>query len=237
MNTSDNIFVDCPTQIAHLIAEAIEHHQARRFREAVEHYSRIVQVRPDYGEAWRLLGVVALQTGDNDAARSLLERAIRIDGQDSAAYSALGGVNECAGELDAAYAAYARACAIDATQEAAVVGLTRVALTLGRAAEASALGEATIARGIRSACLFRALGAARMTLEDNAGAAEAFLAALQIEPHPDAYANLGAAYLRLRRVHEAIAACDAAIPLDPLHTEATNILGSSRAIRAAYPQR
>jgi hypothetical protein len=49
----------------------------------------------------------ALQTGDNPAARSLLERALRSDAKDAAASSGLGSVNESEGQLDTACAAYA----------------------------------------------------------------------------------------------------------------------------------
>jgi tetratricopeptide (TPR) repeat protein len=216
------------------MAEGVEHHLARRFAKAVARYSRVVEMLPECGEAWRLLGVVALQTGDNQAARSLLERAIRIDANDAAAYSALGNVNESEGKLEAAYAAHAAACAIDATQEAAAVGLTRVALGLGRAAEAIAIGEAAVAHGTSDAGLLRTLGAARLKIRDFAGAAEALLASLRIKPHADAYANLGGAYVHLHRVDAAIVACDDALALDPLHAEAVNNLGIARKAEAAF---
>jgi tetratricopeptide (TPR) repeat protein len=213
--------MECTAQITELMNEGIEHHIARRFGEAVGRYSRVVETVPGYGEAWRLLGVVALQTGDRTAARSLLERALRIDATDAAAYSALGSVNESEGKLEAAYAAYAAACAIDQNQTAALVGFTRVAIGLGRAAEAIAKAEPAIARGTVDANLLRELGAAHLKLGNYAGAEAALLASLRMTPHADAYANLSGTYMLMDRADAAIAAFERAIELDPSHAGAT----------------
>ena len=217
------------TQLNQLMAEGVAHHLAGRFAEAVERYSWAVETAPEYGEAWRLLGIVALQSGDNPAARSLLERAVRIDDNDAAAHSALGSVNESEGMLEAAYGMYTKAHTLEPADEAAVIGLARAALGLERPTEAIAIAEAAIARGVTDAGLLRVLGAARLRLCDYAGGVEALLAALRMQPHADAFANLAAAYVRLYCFDEAIAACNQAIALDAAHAEANNTLGSARA--------
>lgn len=219
--------------VSKLMAEGIAHHVANRFPEAADRYSRVVKIRPQHGEAWRLLGVVALQRGDS-AARGLLERAIRINGRDAAAHGALGAVNESDGELESAYAAYTTARTLDATQAAASVGLARVAFRLGRAAEAVAIAEATIARGTVDRGLLRALGGARLLLRNYAGAADAFEIALRIEPHADTYAYLAGAYLYLDRFDEAVAACERALELDPTHAVATFHRGIARFSQGAF---
>ncbi len=213
--------MECTAQITELMNEGIEHHLARRFGEAVGRYSRIVETVPGHGDAWRLLGVVALQTGDNPAARSLLQRALRINAKDAAAYSALGNVNESEGKLDEAYAAYAAACAIDQAQTVALVGFTRVAIGLGRSAEAIAIAEPAIARGTADAGLLRLLGAAHLKLGNCGDAEAALLASVRMTPHADAYANLGSTYKLMDRADAAIAAFERAIELDPSHAGAT----------------
>lgn len=91
---------------------------------------------------------------------------------------------------------------------------------------------------VTHASVFRTLGVARLTLHDPAGAGDALLSSLEINPHTDACANLGVAYVRLRRYDAAIAACQAAIALDPLHAEAATVLGdayANQANQAAFP--
>jgi tetratricopeptide (TPR) repeat protein len=223
-------------QVTELMTEGVEHHVGGRFSEAVDRYSRVIEMLPEFGEAWRLLGVVALQSGDNPAARRLLERAIRIDGSDATSFSALGSVEESEGKLEAASRIYRSALTIDPAQEAALIGLTRVTLALGQPGEAIAIAQAAVARGVHDAGLMRALGAARLRLADYAGGVDALQAALRIKPHPDAFANLGAAYVRLHRIDEAIAACGDALSFDPSHTAATNTLGSAYAGQGSFPE-
>jgi tetratricopeptide (TPR) repeat protein len=208
-------------QITELMNEGIEHHIARRFDQAVGRYSRVAETVPDYGDAWRLLGVVALQTGDNAAARRLLKRAIRIDPKDAAAYSALGSVNEAEGKLDEAYAAYATACAIDQTQATAFVGFTRVANGLGRATEVIAMAGPAVARGTVDAGLLREVGAAHLKLGNYAEAEAPLLASLRMAPHADAYANLSITYVLMHRADAAIEAFEKALELDPAHPALT----------------
>lgn len=231
---ADSGVVESTSLISELINKGIKHHAAGRFEQALDCYSRVLECSPEDGDAWRLLGVVALQTGDNSAARSLFERAIRIDPNDAAAHAALGSVHEAEGKLDAAYTAYSAAFAIDPTQQAAVAGLTRAALGLGHAREALDIGEAAVGRGVFDAGLLRTLGAARLRLRDYSGAANAFLTSLQIKPHADAYANLAAAYIHLHRVDAAIAAGEDALVLDPAHAEAANNLGIARKAQGSF---
>lgn len=218
-----------------LLNEGIEHHQAGRLREAATAYARVVAAAPRCGDAWRLLGVVALHGNDGATARRLLEHAIRIDALDVAAYIALAGVGELENKRAEAYRTYSDALTIDVRSEAASIGLARVALALGRVAEASEIAEARIARGTVDAGLFRTLGSARLTLRDYAGAARAFASAVEQQPHPDAYANLAIALMRSRRVEAAIDACENALALDAHHAAALNTLGCLQAAEGDFP--
>jgi Tfp pilus assembly protein PilF len=227
---------DAAAVVSDLMAAGIGQHLDGHLSAALESYGRVVSIEPDRGEAWRLLGVVALQSGENAAAQRCLERAIRIDAADAAAHSALGSVHESGGDFGAAFAEYLNACSIDFGQIAALIGLIRVALRLDRAAEATAIVDRAIADGASDATLFRELGAARLAIGDDVGAEKISLASVRLAPHADAYANLALAYVRLRRIDAAIDACMAALALDPRHGEATNILGTARAHQMAIPQ-
>lgn len=222
--------------VSDLMAAAISQHIDGQLAAALESYGRVVSIDPGRGDAWRLLGVVALQSGENEAAQRCLERAIRIDAADAAAYSALGSVHECQGDLGSAFAAYMRACSIERAQVPALIGLTRVALRLGRAAEAIAIVERAIAGGATDASLYRELGVARVAIDDEQGAEAILLASARLAPHAETYANLALVYIRLRRIDAAIDACEAALALDPRHGEVLNILGIARAYHMQIPQ-
>ncbi len=220
---------DAPTagveRVNELMRDGIEYQLARRLDEAVDRYERVVAIRPNHGEAWRLLGIVALQMGRNEDACVLLERALRIDAGDAAAHASLGAAYELQGAYEPALAEYAAACAIDAEQGAAIEGYARVALVLRRFDEAIAGIEAASARGAVGPGALRALGAARLALRDYAGAERALLASLELERHPDAYANLGATYVHRERARDAAAVCADALALAPRHAFALNNLG------------
>ncbi len=222
---ADNSGVEATLRVAQLLDSGIEHHRAGRLAAAVAMYSRVVECVPESGEAWRLLGIVALQSGDGEAARRLLERALRLAPSDAAAHGALGGVDESEGHLAAAYDRYAAACALDPANPSAVAGLLRVAVTLGRTAEVRAIGEAAAERADAGAGLLRSVVALRLDAREYAAAADAALASLALEPHADAYANLAAAYLHLERTADAIDACNAALALEPAHVGAAINLG------------
>ena len=231
---ADNSSVECAKVVTDLMATGIKHHTHGRFARAVACYADALAMLPEHGEAWRLLGVAALQAGDTQSARSLLERALRIDAGDAAAHSALGSLAESEGDLVAAYIDYAAASALDPGQPAASSGLTRVALARGEARHAIVIGEAGVARGSRDAALFRALSAARLEIGDYAGAVHASVRALRIAPHADAYANLGAACLHLHRLDAAVAFCEEALALDPTHAKASNNLGIAYKAQGAF---
>ncbi len=211
--------------VADLMQAGTAHHCAGRFAAAIDTYTLVLAREPERAEAWRLLGIVALQTGDRRSARDLVQRALRIEPNDAATLRALAAIDEADSDLEAAYAAYNDAYRLDPTAEATLSGLSRVALRLGRTAEACAVAGAALERGMRDAGLLRTLGAARWQHGDYTGAAQASLAALQLERHADAFANLAAAYTHLNRLPQAISACRSALELDPIHAQAHNTLG------------
>ncbi len=222
--------------IAGLIAEAKQHRAANRLSAAVDGFSRVVEIDPHNGEAWRWLGILAFRSGDRTRARELVGRALSIDARDSAAHRVLGTIDECDGKLQAAYTSYRAACRIDPSQVAASIALARTALALGRAAEAIDAAEAAAARGVVDAELLRTLGAARALLSDYTGARAALEASLRIEPHANAFAHLGAVELQLNRTDAALVALERALERDAKHAEATLHVGIARLAQGAFSE-
>ena len=58
--------------------EALKKHRAGRLDDAEEDYQAILNADPSCAEAWHLLGVIALQRGDAEAAEPHLEKALGL---------------------------------------------------------------------------------------------------------------------------------------------------------------
>jgi len=50
----------------------------RRFAEAIAHLARAVELDPAYSAAWKLYGRSLLESGDADAARTVLDRGLEV---------------------------------------------------------------------------------------------------------------------------------------------------------------
>ena len=222
---TDTLTVERTKSVAELMLEGRDRHVEGRLDEAAECYRRVVELVPGHSEAWRRLGVVAFTRGDRALARDRLEHAVHSDPLDAAAHRVLGTLYEVEGQLQPAYAAYAKSCSIDPTQEAASIALARTALALGRPIETIAVAQATIARGTCDAGLLRLLGAALALCGDYRRAADALEASLRLEPDPEAFAHLAACHLQCGNVSAAAAAGQRALELDPAHALATLHVG------------
>ena len=65
--------------IAAELAAGLTHHKAGRLANAVPHYRRVLQARPDHAGANNLLGLVHLASGDSQGAARLLEQAVAAE--------------------------------------------------------------------------------------------------------------------------------------------------------------
>lgn len=76
-------------------------------------YRQILKANPSHAQALHMLGVVALQSGQHEAAIGLIANAVRLDGNNAALHVNLGEAYRGAGKLDEARACYARAGQLD----------------------------------------------------------------------------------------------------------------------------
>jgi predicted O-linked N-acetylglucosamine transferase (SPINDLY family) len=95
--------------IPETLAIAIEHHSAGQLQTAEQIYSQILAADPKHAQSWHLLGLVALQRGQPDAAISHLTRAIELAGADPAAHCNLGTALQAVRRLDEAVNCFRRA--------------------------------------------------------------------------------------------------------------------------------
>jgi tetratricopeptide (TPR) repeat protein len=92
-----------------LFQAALAHHQAGRLAEAERVYRQVLAAEPCHADALNLLGVVAAQCGQHQAAIALIRRAIEIDDRVAAYHVNLGSAERGSGDLAAAEASYRRA--------------------------------------------------------------------------------------------------------------------------------
>jgi Flp pilus assembly protein TadD len=99
-----------PTSATHdLVQEGLRHHQAGQFAEAERIYQRVLTINPHHPDALHLLGMIAYQTGRNEAAAEFIRSAIAIKADAASYHSNLGNVLQSQGKLAEAGACYQRA--------------------------------------------------------------------------------------------------------------------------------
>ena len=87
-------------------AAALEHHRAGRLVEAERGYRAILNRQPAHADSLNLLGVIALQTGNADAALALVQRAVALRPDAPVCRNNLGQVLERLGRDDEAGRCY-----------------------------------------------------------------------------------------------------------------------------------
>jgi len=95
------------------MALALEHYSGGRLHETEGLCRRILQMEPHHGAALHLLGVLALQTGNHDAAIDLMRRAIAANPNVAEYYSNLAVALTARGRLDEARSACRQALGLN----------------------------------------------------------------------------------------------------------------------------
>ena len=83
-----------------------------RLEEARDHYGRALKAWPD-AFLHRDLADVERSLGNGKRARVLVDQALALDPQDARAYAIRGGLDQAAGDVEAALRAYRRALELD----------------------------------------------------------------------------------------------------------------------------
>lgn len=182
-----------------LLAQAIEHHRAGRFREAESLYRRILTAAPQHADALHLLGLLAHQTGHPEDAAKLIRSAIGADGSRAAYHFHLGVVLSGLGEQEAAEQAYREAIRLQPGNPDALNNLGGLLIAKERFGEAAEMFRTAIAQKPADARYHANLGSVLLRLDRPGEALDALEAALARDPD-----NLAALYDR-GRAHRA---CD-----------------------------
>jgi tetratricopeptide (TPR) repeat protein len=214
--------------VATLLRNAVQLHQAGRLREAEPLYEEVLLTNPEHPDALHLSGVLAYQAGRHFEALERIDRAIARSPGFSEAHNDRGDVLRMLGRPEEAIAAHRQAISLAPASPLAWSNLGNALRDLGRCDEAVRAYREAIARRPGFAEAHLSLGIVLQELGRPAEALAAFEAATRARPDlAPAQDSLGNALRDSGRLEEAIAAYRRAVALDPALTSAYCNLGAA----------
>jgi len=169
--------------IAAVFARALAAHQAGRLAEAEALYRQVLAADPRHAESLRLLGLIALASGANDAAVALISEAARLAPGNPDTESQLGLALKASGRAEEASVRLEAARRLAPADPGILCNLSGALNELGRRAEARM-------RARQSVALVPALTESLLNL-GNTGDASSYRRAIQVRPdYLDAWINL-----------------------------------------------
>jgi len=164
------------------IDEVLKTHRAGRLDEAERDYQAILKDDPDCAEAWHLLGVIALQRGDPEAAEALIEKSLALAPEDPRALNNYGVAAERQGRMNDAAIRFAKAAARDPDFADAHANHGTALNALGRIDEAKTAFTRALDLEPRHALAHANLGAALKADGNTEAAIRHFRAAAEFDP-------------------------------------------------------
>ena len=214
--------------IQHILGLALQHHSAGRLLEAESIYHQILQTNPEQPQALHMLGVIASQAGNHDAAVELISKALNFNPVDAEAHFNLGNVLRSLGRQDEAVASYRKALAIAPDYTEAHFNLGNVLNELGRLNEAVVSYNKTLKIAPDYAEVHNNIGNVFKDLRRLDEAVASYCKSLAIEPNSIvALNNLGNALKELGRFDEAVVSYNQALDIDPNYGVAHLNLGNA----------
>jgi tetratricopeptide (TPR) repeat protein len=210
-----------------LFAEALRHHQAGQLAEAERLYRQILARDPRHADSLHLLGVLAYQRGEPQAAVDLIGQAIAINADIPFFHNNRGLALKDLGQVDAAAAHYERALALKPDYVEALSNLGNLRLAQGRSDEAIAYYKRALAHNADYAEGQMNLGNALREQGKPEEAVARYERALALRSdYAEAHNNLGNALRDLGRLDRAVASFERALALKPDFAEACCNLGN-----------
>ena len=214
--------------VADLLAAGLVHHQAGRLAEAEVSYRQVLAAMPDHADALHLLGVIAYQFGQHQAAIQLIGRAIQYNGSDPSYYCSCGLVLQSLKRLDEAVASYDRALALKPDFAEALNNRGTTLQALARFDEALDSYDRALALTPDYAAALNNRGNTLRQLARFDEALESYDRALALKPdYAAALNNRGLALQQRGRFAEALESCDQALAARPHYAGALNTRGNA----------
>jgi tetratricopeptide (TPR) repeat protein len=199
--------------------------QKGRANEAIFHYQKALEIKPDYAEAHNNLGIVLFEEGRGDEAITHFQSALQIKPDYAEGQYNLGNALRQKGRADEAVTHYQAALRIQPDFAEAHNNLGNALLQKGRLDEAVTHYQAALRIQPDFAEAHNNLGNALLQMGRVDEAITHLQKALQLKPdYAEAHYNLGNALLQKDKVDEAIAHYQKALQIKPAYAATQNKL-------------
>ncbi len=207
------------TGTASLFAEALAAHQSGRLGDAEGLYRRILQADPRHAEALRLLGLIALVSGQAEAAAALISESARLAPGNPETEAQLGLALKAAGRIEDAVLHLEVARKLAPEDPSILTNLAGALRAAGRI-------EYGATRARQSVALAPAMAEALLNL-GNLGHDLAFRRALRVRPaYFEAWINLANEFAKAKDAEGSLSAYHRALELRPESPEVLTNLGA-----------
>jgi tetratricopeptide (TPR) repeat protein len=213
-------------------AFAVAQHRSGNYQQAESVYRELLAGDPhgrdpNHADVLHLLGLIASEAGQHDAAAALIVRAIQMQGPKSVYCSNLGVALGRQGKLDEAVACYKQALRAAPGDANTHARLGRALYSQGRLDQAAEAFRASARLAPNAAETYFELGNTLHAAGQYEEAAQSYLRAIECRPnHAEASHNLGVTRTMQLRTADAIAAYEQAVRIRPDYPEPHNNLGT-----------
>lgn len=209
-----------------LLQQAVQHHTAGQLPEAEKLYRQVLQNTPDHPVALNLLGALAMQSGNVEAAIDLMSKATVVSPEYGDAHSNLGLALQARGRLEEARDSFEKVLSLNPEQAEAHGNLGSVLQGLGLLDEAVECYRRALQLKPEFLKALNNLGLALKELGDLEEAQQSIERALALQPNfPEAQNNLGNILKDQGKLQAAEADYQKALDLAPGFADAHNNLG------------
>jgi tetratricopeptide (TPR) repeat protein len=209
------------------LALGLKHHQAGDLRRAEQIYCQVLQRDARCADAWHLLGVVALQSGQHAAAADAIGQAIALAPGQGTYHNHMGIVQAHLGRPEEAAASFRQAISLQPSLADAHYNLGNVLRDGGQLEDAAACFRKAVTLKPRYPEAFYNLGNVLRSLGRHREAVEGFQQALAVKPdYAKAHLNLGDTWQDLGEMRQAEACFCRVLELQPDSAKAHNNLGT-----------
>ena len=201
----------------------------KRYDDAIDCFSKAIQIDPSYAAAHNNMGSAFAERGDLDRAVVSYSRAIEINPLLAQAHNNLGSARRATGDTRGAVESFRYAIEIDPSYAAPHNNLGRALHSMGKMNDAIRHFRKAIQIKPHDADAYNDMGLAQNEAGRVDDAMSSFLQALKIKPdYVAAYTNLGNAQKIIGDEEKAIATFHKALSINPKHAESYNSLGTSQ---------